>query len=574
MPIEQYHAPLDGKKRKRSDGRPRSVPAGGIEGFMTAKALTKISKESTSKAKATPKRVKPTLDMNAVSDSGNSGESDMDLDAALTAQVRSSGSKEGKSDHDSDAPPKKKRRQKGSTQSSTASKPKPKARVTEAIGAFSQFVSTKKLTKLEDRGSDNISGCSQRRTESSQLPHSDSDIEIISTRRTPNCSLSCSVTPSPPNTPLQLVAQKSADRPLSPLRFPFHTAFSSSREPSPRIQSEPSMEWEDGPPSPIHPGKHWLLDSDSDDEQQLVPVELSPPHSSGTSNYFGTGSLSTHSTLPPTVSSPTQGLGSFMNRIVADMRPPPSATIRKRPQLIDISTVDDIDSDASQPVRQMGARPSARGSIQPSTSPERLDHGSSLDLSYHQVHQKRALVRGRKRSSSPIPSQHQDPTLESGDSPARTSRRRKTETCRSSRKKAQQPLWDHRNDLIEMEASHSGDEISEGHSGSDGQHEDEYDRKFIADESHLTQMDSSYDQSAIYRQGLFTQAPRAELAFRGRPVRKGAFGPSDRRLNERWNSGFRVDSSPSASMNRSDDRYSIGSFVVDDEEPVSNLSDA
>jgi len=124
-----------------------------------------------------------------------------------------------------------------------------------------------------------------------------------------------------------------------------------------------------------------------------------------------------------------------------------------------------------------------------------------------------------------------------------------------------------------LEASHSGDEISEGHSGSDGQHEDEYDRKFIADESHLTQMDSSYDQSAIYRQGLFTQAPRAELAFRGRPVRKGAFGPSDRRLNERY-SGFRVDSSPSASMNRSDDRYSIGSFVVDDEEPVSNLSDA
>ena len=574
MPIEPYHSLPDGllgTKRKRSDGGPRSVPAGRIEGFMTAKSLIKTSKGSASKVKATRKQAKSILDMNAVSDGESGGETDMDLDAALAARVRPSGSR---GDYSSDDRPKKRRKpKKGPETSLTTDEPKPKAGFSQGIGTFSKFVSAKKLMRLEDHGHDDLSGSQQRPRESSQSPHSDPDIEIISIR---NCSPSHPVTPS-----LQLV-QKLADKPLSPLRFSSYTPpFSSSREPSLHIQREPSMEWEDGPPSPIRTEKHWLLDSD--DEQRVLPIELSSRPSPGESKSLGTGSHSTHSPLSPIVLSTktsTRVLGSLMNRIVTDMQSPPSAVIRKRSRLIDLSTtVDDMDTDESQSVRQMGARTSTRKNRQPSSSPEPLNYCSSLDLSQYHVpsQKKRAFVKGRKRSPSPILSLHlelEDSSLGSrGSPPAPTSHRGKIKTRRSSRRRDPQPFWDHQNDLVEIEASHSGDEISEGFSGSDGQHEDEYDREFIADESRLTQVDSSYDQSAIYRQGLFTQAPRASLAFHNRPVRGGVFGPADRRLNERWNGGVRVDSSPSASMNRSDDRYSIGSFVVDDEEPVSYLSD-
>ena len=55
-----------------------------------------------------------------------------------------------------------------------------------------------------------------------------------------------------------------------------------------------------------------------------------------------------------------------------------------------------------------------------------------------------------------------------------------------------------------MEADLSGEDVRGGSSDSEGV-EDEYDKEFIKD-SDLSQVDTSYDQSAVYRRGLQTQA--------------------------------------------------------------------
>ncbi|KAF8338299.1 P-loop containing nucleoside triphosphate hydrolase protein [Cantharellus anzutake] len=123
MPIEPY-VPLSGALKKRNGGLPRSMPAGGIEGFVTAKTL--VNGSVASKPKSTSKRVKSTLDMNAVTDSGDD-ESDMDLDAALAARVHSPVLKRINSDHESEEPPKKKRKpKKKSDESSDPVRPKPR----------------------------------------------------------------------------------------------------------------------------------------------------------------------------------------------------------------------------------------------------------------------------------------------------------------------------------------------------------------------------------------------------------------------------------------------------------------
>ncbi|KAF8338300.1 uncharacterized protein EI90DRAFT_3042430 [Cantharellus anzutake] len=328
------------------------------------------------------------------------------------------------------------------------------------------------------------------------------------------------------------------------------------------------MEWELGTPSPIpRKEKHWLLDSDSDDGQlQSTKAPRQPSHTKSKLSPDAI-SLSSHSALSPIKSARlAQQTDPFMNRILKDTQPPCSVAVQNVPELIDISTtVEDINVDTSQPIRRMGARGPAYGTTTPGTphsSPDPLGMDSLLDLSQPLSgnQKKRALLRGRRQTPSPSPSLHfqlNDPDL----SPGTTSRRRKTKNPERFRRRERPPLWDHQNGMVEMEAVHSGDDISEGCSGSDGQREDEYDREFIADDSHVTQVNSSYDQSAIYRQGLLTQAPR-HLSR--------AFGPSDRSVGGRWAAS---DSSPSAAMNLSEDQYSIGSFVAADDEPVSYFSD-
>ncbi|KAJ6574861.1 hypothetical protein B0H19DRAFT_1126072 [Mycena capillaripes] len=121
---------------------------------------------------------------------------------------------------------------------------------------------------------------------------------------------------------------------------------------------------------------------------------------------------------------------------------------------------------------------------------------------------------------------------------------------------------------IDIEAIHSGDEVSEGSSGSEV--ESESDRQFLQALPE-TQMSPSYDQSFAYRQSLLTQAPGVGRIphFANRPMRKGMFGGG---LSESSRRRPHVSSSPPRDPDEEPDAYDIGSFVVDDDEDISFLS--
>ncbi|KAJ7835309.1 hypothetical protein B0H13DRAFT_216139 [Mycena leptocephala] len=120
----------------------------------------------------------------------------------------------------------------------------------------------------------------------------------------------------------------------------------------------------------------------------------------------------------------------------------------------------------------------------------------------------------------------------------------------------------------DTEAIHSGDEVSEGSSGSEV--ESESDRQFL-EELPETQVSPSYDQSFAYRQSLLTQTPGGGRMpnFANRPVRKGMFGGG---LSESLRRRPQVSSSPPRDPDDEPDAYDIGSFVVDDDAEISFLS--
>jgi len=119
-----------------------------------------------------------------------------------------------------------------------------------------------------------------------------------------------------------------------------------------------------------------------------------------------------------------------------------------------------------------------------------------------------------------------------------------------------------RNEYLEIEAIHSGDEVEAGSSDSEGE-ANSSDREFLVDTSG-TQAPSDYDQSAIYRQGLFTQAPMEDAPrFVSAPVRTGFLGRGRPAVHATYTM---ASSSPSKDDDL--DRYSYGSFVVEDDDDI------
>ena len=117
------------------------------------------------------------------------------------------------------------------------------------------------------------------------------------------------------------------------------------------------------------------------------------------------------------------------------------------------------------------------------------------------------------------------------------------------------------NPYIDVEATHSGDDMSIGSSQPD--HNvvpDSHDCMFL-EEPAETQMSPSYDQSAVYRRSLMTQAPGGGgPVFANRPVRRGQAGL---RLDRVGSSRYRPARTP-PSQDYEDD-YERDSFVVDDD---------
>lgn len=125
------------------------------------------------------------------------------------------------------------------------------------------------------------------------------------------------------------------------------------------------------------------------------------------------------------------------------------------------------------------------------------------------------------------------------------------------------------NPWIDIEAAHSGDDLSEGSSHADEDVESESDQLFLQ-EPPETQVSPSYDQTAAYRQSLLTHPPaRGKVpTFANRPVRRGAFG-----AGQTSSSRPRpiVSSSPGE---EGPDEYAMGSFVVHDDAEISYIGNS
>lgn len=175
-------------------------------------------------------------------------------------------------------------------------------------------------------------------------------------------------------------------------------------------------------------------------------------------------------------------------------------------------------------------------------------------------------------SSSPPPAQLPDPPASPSIQPRRP--RKKKRVFRDYEEAQRANPW------MDVEAVHSGDDAGEGSGGSDDDElGNESDRAFLVEELPETQVpSSSYDQSAVYRRSLFTQAPGSTAALprfanrpapRGREGRRGVIG-AERRVV------LSSSSPPSRGDGDGDeaDEYVFGSFVVDDDAEISFMNDS
>jgi ATP-dependent DNA helicase MPH1 len=130
---------------------------------------------------------------------------------------------------------------------------------------------------------------------------------------------------------------------------------------------------------------------------------------------------------------------------------------------------------------------------------------------------------------------------------------------------------------IDVEARHSGDEVSSGRSS---QEEDEGgsegEGRFVTDLP-ATQPSASYDQSAVYRQSLLSQVPAGSRSnklsvpvFAAPPARRGVppRGPAAATAAALDPVGISHQFSSPAPSDE-EDYYMLGSFVVDDEAEIS-----
>lgn len=327
-------------------------------------------------------------------------------------------------------------------------------------------------------------------------------------------------------------------------------------------------------------------DEDLDPEKIIAKArtkeQLSKPSKGKLAPKKSTASKASASTS--TVSKPSKGPSSMAWLIGSDSEPETKPPVVKKKGNSPVLDLSDIESNSDIEVIEVVQSPPRKSAVQPVTvTPLRGLPSSSPDSSFPILPARRrvggpgttTILESPQDTSSPVLQRIRrgdgdtdrvlmppPPLLAAtgrsnvGQSGPTTNHRQ-----RNSERPTKRSILD-RNEFLEVEAVHSGDEVEAGSSDSEGE-ANSSDREFVTDASG-TQAPSDYDQSAIYRQGLFTQAPMRDAPkFGGGPVRTGFLGRGHIAAN------LRQEAASSSPVKDDElDSYSYGSFVVEDDDDI------
>jgi hypothetical protein len=319
-------------------------------------------------------------------------------------------------------------------------------------------------------------------------------------------------------------------------------------------------------------GAHdWLLDSDSDSAPVISKssntFKQSPPNSQTPRGQLE--SLNSHSVASPVVK-PFRPHGasereSFTEKLIPNMEPPGSST-KSTLAFFDLSdtSIELLPNIGQNKRNDAGSfrQPHGPEVISPFVTHAKLP--LSLPAQSSSPIRPPGRIKRDKKSikaalahtlSSEVEEEHYsgyDDSDASHDNPI-LAHKYTTE----NKKHRRRPVYDRNNEFVAIEADLSGEDAAGGSTDTEGE-EDQYDRAFIADDDVTQHVD--YDQTAMYLQGLQTQAP-AGFNFANRPVRVGVFGQGFSKSSRR---PAYLSSSPPRKLD-SEDAYEFGSFVVEDE---------
>ncbi|CAL1696540.1 unnamed protein product [Somion occarium] len=555
-------------KRKRNDDAMRNIPAGATNGFVSVKDL--LEKGASSK-----KRKKPLeFDPSAIEED----EDDLEIEAGLFGPRRTvSLSTESRA-------PKKRKPRRATTVAGDPATDKP------AKTKRTSVPKKRKLTPVEEMTSSQFDRLTQddsddmelqagifaspkpldkkkaptkrkQKSTSDKLPGKPPPRKKLLTDPTssPEVPLNDSIIdltiPSSPRRPLSplILPPSSPDRPLSSGRMSTPNGSGRRGRSSESPAASPSPSFRSGSADQQMPDASmaWLVEDDSEPDIQFLGSSPASNHGSSTKAIVNGDDDSDVEFVdydpPPIPSASSNEVTVGSSPLVVRSSPPASG--KRRNDMPPPAVLPARFSLPSPTVSDDGAAPPLTFAVRaPGRMAKKkvvLDSIDSSPLAMPPASQRRL----QRQRESPSPSPDSDPQP-----------KRKKRKFRDAMDAQNHVPW------IDMEASHSGDERSVGGSDDDLA-ANSSDREFVQ-ELPETQMPPSYDQSAVYRRSLFTQAPGSTgPAFAKGPVRRGAHrynfaGPS--RLQHP------LSSSPGGPDEHDD--YVHGSFVVDDDADISYIT--
>lgn len=544
------------KRRKRDDNPTRNVPTGASTGFVNVKDLLV-------KGGATAKKRKPPKEFDILA--GEDDDDDLEIEAGLFGPRRTASA--------STASSKPASRLKKPKRANTIADPDGKKKtkpVKAATGKKKEKISVEptasQFERMAAEDSDNAEIehglslsdeplSSRRRTtprtpSPAPRPHSPSQWASSPAVPLADHSIIDLTTPDPSHPPRMLTLLLSPDRPPKPSHVrprsvspdeDIPVSVQRSSEPPAESPSVTSRSVSADAPAAPDLDMSWLIEDDEDDfdlkvvaSSPLLPRGSLPPETGASSEVEFVEEPQVTDSPPRNKVLDSSPLSRQTTKSVANDMPPPALPARFAPPVSPSS--DDLAPEPSFAVRAPGKLPRKRPVVVGDSSPLAMPPASQRRL---------------QRQHSPSPDPESDPEQQS-----RPPKRKKRKFRDFAEAQKMNPWMD-------VEATHSGDERSIGSSDVD-QPENEYDRRFVSDFPE-TQVSPSYDQSAVYRRSLLTQAPGTAPIFANRPVRRGASGfalssPSKPR---------HIASSSPRYADDDDDGYVFGSFVVEDDADVS-----